>query len=281
MEAPFLWRLAVPCLCLSAALGADPDPLPIRETRLGARVRVLQRGPWNDMLTVVDAGPSLVVIDTWASPGAAEAGRKLAEQAFGKPVRHVINTHHHWDHVFGNQAFAGATFIGHADLSGALQREYGSPEALERSMQEIYAIDRSVAGQAYAAAVHHEARASLRLVGPHRTIRGPEQLRIGDLTFSLLPTPGIHTATFLLVHVPELGLLVAPKELGLDRPPRLEPGADPAPVLASLRRLQRSGKPPTWLLLGHFAPIPNPNLGACIAAWEGMAQSRPPASQRD
>lgn len=279
MEPRAWWCLGVPFLCLFSALAADP--LPIRETWLGTRILVLQRGPWNDMLTVVDAGPSLVVIDTWASPDAAKAGRRLAEGAFRKPVTHVINTHHHWDHVFGNQAFAGVEFIGHANLSDALQREYGSHEALQRSMQEIYGIDRSKAGQVYAASVHREAVTSLRLTGPRHLIRDPEQRKVGNLTFSLLPTPGIHTSTFVLVHVPELGLLVAPKEIGLDRPLRLETDADETPVLASLRRIRNSASPLKWLLLGHFAPISAPDLTACITAWEGMAKGRPRTTRKD
>jgi glyoxylase-like metal-dependent hydrolase (beta-lactamase superfamily II) len=61
----------------------------------------------------------VVVIDTLNTPG---QGRKLAtaiETRTEKPILFVINTHHHYDHVFGNQAF-DAPIIAHCALSEQL-----------------------------------------------------------------------------------------------------------------------------------------------------------------
>jgi glyoxylase-like metal-dependent hydrolase (beta-lactamase superfamily II) len=47
----------------------------------------------------------VVVIDTLNSPA---QGRRLATEIKSRtqrPIRFVVNTHHHYDHVFGNQAF--------------------------------------------------------------------------------------------------------------------------------------------------------------------------------
>ena len=61
----------------------------------------------------LDCGDGLLVIDTRAHH--AQARELLSD--LGKistlPVRWVINTHHHWDHTFGNAEFADAAIWGH------------------------------------------------------------------------------------------------------------------------------------------------------------------------
>lgn len=54
---------------------------------------------------IVDLGNITVVFDTMRTPAAATELRQVAELLTKKPVKLLINSHYHEDHVGGNQAF--------------------------------------------------------------------------------------------------------------------------------------------------------------------------------
>ena len=45
-----------------------------------------------------------------------------------RPVRTLVNTHHHGDHTFGNSLFAGATIVGHEGTRTGIQ-DWGTPKS--------------------------------------------------------------------------------------------------------------------------------------------------------
>ncbi|HET6496748.1 MAG TPA: MBL fold metallo-hydrolase, partial [Thermoleophilia bacterium] len=60
------------------------------------------------------------VIDTLTQPADMEPARALLREGGVSRRLAVINTHHHWDHVYGNAAFAGEDIVGHHSCPGLL-----------------------------------------------------------------------------------------------------------------------------------------------------------------
>jgi quinoprotein relay system zinc metallohydrolase 2 len=120
----------LPC-CLShrAFAATDPD-LALREIADGVfafqGVNELMH-PENEgaicNLGVVVGSDAAAVIDSGGSLAEGQAFIAAIKKITAKPVRYLINTHVHPDHIFGNAAFKalGPTIVGHQNLPAALE----------------------------------------------------------------------------------------------------------------------------------------------------------------
>lgn len=206
----------------------------------------------------------VAVIDT---SGSAVMGRELRDAiraVTNKPIKYVINTHMHPDHVFGNAAFVqdNPTFVGHYKLARGLATRADRYIAINKQMMGAEVFEGS------------------EIVLPTLGVKEPMTLDLGDRTLLLEPQATAHTDNDLIVtdtktntlflgdllfsvHVPTIdgslkGWLVLLDEMGKRDAARVVPGHGPktmelpqalepeqrylATIAADVRRLIGDGK---------------------------------------
>jgi len=175
----------------------------------------------------------VAVIDTL---GSAVAGRELRDAiraVTGKPIRYVINTHMHPDHVFGNAAFKqdNPTFVGHYKLARGLSSRAERYLAINK---EMLGADAFQGIEVILPSVGVEKTLSLDLGGRTLELNAQRTAHTdNDLTITDTATDTLFLGDLLFsVHVPTLdgsivGWLALIEELSWATPARVVPGHGP------------------------------------------------------
>jgi glyoxylase-like metal-dependent hydrolase (beta-lactamase superfamily II) len=210
--------------------------------------------PFDVTVAVVAGAEASLVVDTRAGP--AQAGELQADVAAlaVPPVTHVVNTHAHGDHCFGNAAFAGHTRLwGHRGCAAALAGERG--ESQRRHLRDALAAETGAADSVDAdngpgTAADDIARADI--AAPDHLVDDLAELDVGGRRVALRWLGRGHTDHDLVVDVPDAKTVVAGDLVEHSGPPTFA-DSDPLAWPETVDRLRALGR--RVIVPGHGAAV--------------------------
>lgn len=191
---------------------------------------------------------SIAVIDAGGSRAVGEAVYLAIRAVSDLPIRHLVLTHMHPDHVLGAEPLreAGAEVIGHAGLGRALA---------ERADSYL---------EGFGGRIGQPGFAGSRIIAPDREVAGPAVIDLGGRILDLVPRATAHSPNDLTVFDRASGVLFAGDLVFDDHAPAIDGSLRGwQAVLAAMR-----DEGATRVVPGHGGPVlPWPEGAAALARY--------------
>ena len=152
---------------------------------------------------VVSKGETLLV-DAGNGPKLARHIQEQLETLGAPPVRRVIYTHHHWDHVFGAYLYR-APALAHARCREALSKIAQSPWGPEFLEREVLRPKLAESYRAMGRAV--DDWEAFEIVVPEAIAAENATVYVGDIRLEVRYIGGRHAADSVVVGLPNEGVL--------------------------------------------------------------------------
>ncbi len=173
-----------------------------------------------DMVAAVKTEKGIVIIDSGMSPTLAAKYKTIIETEFGSSdFKYVINTHHHDDHINGNQVFKEAEIITHHNEPEKMKEDYQNIAPYVKSRKERNVrIDELLATLEIDSDQYKHLKdwiypfrkmcedyeSGFRLTLPSLTFTNNINLDMGDVNIELFYFgPGFHSDNDILISIPE------------------------------------------------------------------------------
>ena len=128
-----------------ASLAADElfEIKPVADGVYAAIAKPAYKVNCNAAIIVLDDG--VLVVDTHSKPSAARALIEQIKKLTPKPVKFVVNTHFHWDHYQGNEAYPSSWPAGVEIISSEATRANIQRIGIPRIKNEIVTLPQEIA----------------------------------------------------------------------------------------------------------------------------------------
>jgi glyoxylase-like metal-dependent hydrolase (beta-lactamase superfamily II) len=221
-------------LVLAAALFAqatEPQSgaeLPLHTQRFSDKVLFAWVGDHMQMIrtAALSTARGVVVIEANLLRSIDARIRQVIEKEFGRQdIKYLINTHFHHDHTAGNQVYADATIVGHRTVPEGMKSELVG-EGLVKQLDKFKAMFKDWGerlekappdskdarffreGLIVLRSVIEELQTGFQPAFPSVLFDKSLVLDMGDMTVELYSVGGNHTASDIIIFIPEEGLVV-------------------------------------------------------------------------